>query len=735
VVWILLLLTLSLTAVLGVSAWRRHETRILAAGIAERQHAQVRGTARARLQHPVIDLTQCIGCATCVAACPEDGVLGMLHGQAAVFHGARCVGHGRCAEACPVGAIALTLGDLSERRDIPVLGPHNEAAGVPGLFLAGEITGYALIRTAIEHGRVVASEVARRITAQGPDAHAEVFDLCIVGAGPAGLSCALEAKRRGLRFIVLEQERTGGTVTKYPRRKLVMTSPVDLPIVGRMERSEYSKEELLELWERIAREQELPIRIGEELREVKPREDGRFEVFTGGTRILARNVCLALGRRGTPVRLGVPGEDRSKVSYGLLDAQSYTNRRILVVGGGDSAVEAAIGLAEQPGNQVVLSYRQPNFSRIKARNEKRLAEASTKSSLNVRTSTRVHRIEEEFIELNGAEGAESITLPNDEVFILAGGKPPFDLLQAAGVSFDHSAHPGAPAAAARATGLLPALLAGLVVTLAALAWVAFYRGYYGAAGPQRALDPLHDLLRSSRGFGLAAGIAATSLLALNLTYLLRRAPGSPLQAGSLRHWMTAHVASGILALVAALLHGGFDARNTVGGHALWGMAVLVATGALGRYFYSFVPRAANGRELEIDELRGDLGRISAEWDRGQAGFGARVRGEVERLIEDARWRSSLWARAGGLLRSQRSLRRALKELREEGRREDVAPADLDAMLELARRAHRAALMSARYEDVRGLLATWRWLHRWIALLVVLLLVVHVVSALRFSSLA
>ena len=709
----------------------------MAAGIAERESAQARGTARARLQHPVIDLTHCIGCATCVAACPEDGVLGMLHGQAAVFHGARCVGHGACAAACPVGAIALTLGDLTERRDIPVLGAHNEAVGVPGLFLAGEITGYALIRTAIEHGRDVAGEVARRTAAAGHDANADVFDLCIVGAGPAGLSCALEAKRRGLRFVVLEQERTGGTVTKYPRRKLVMTSPVELPLVGRLDRSEYSKEELLELWERFAREQELPIQIGQELREVLRREDGRFEIFTGGTRVVARHVCLALGRRGTPTRLGVPGEEMTKVSYGLLDAQSYTNRQILVVGGGDSAIEAAVGLAEQPGNQVTLSYRQANFSRIRARNEARLARAAAGSSLTVRTNTRVERINEGFIELAGAAGTDAVsaTLPNDEVFIFAGGKPPFELLQAAGVSFDHSGRTSSDAVAPSNSGLLPAVGAALAVTLGALLWAVLYRDYYGATSAQRALEPMHGLLRSSRGFGLAVGIAAAALLAVNLSYLLRRAPGSPLRAGNLRHWMTVHVASGILAFVAALLHGGFDARNTVGGHALWGMAVLVATGALGRYFYSFVPRAANGRELALDEVRSELGRISAEWDRGHAGFGERVRGEVERLIEDARWRSSLFARAGGLLRSQRSLRLTLRNLREEGRKEDVTSADLEAMLELARRAHRAALMSARYEDVRGLLATWRWLHRWIALLVVLLLAVHVVSALRYAGVA
>jgi ferredoxin len=344
--------------------------------------AKERGSHKARLQHPDIDLSHCIGCGACVRACPEEGVLSLLHGQAAVVHGARCVGHGLCAAACPTGAIALTLGDLSDRRDLPALNEDLEAVGVPGLFLAGELGGFALVRTAVTQGAAAADAVAGRGAAgnaagfgRKPDSNGTV-DLLVVGAGPAGLSCSLRARELGLDFVTIEQEdRIGGTVAGYPRRKLVMTQPVHLPLHGRMSRLTYQKEELVELWEGLASANHLPIRTGVRLLELEREPDGDFLARTSEGTIHARHVCLALGRRGTPRKLDVPGEDLSKVAHSLLDAESYRGRRILVVGGGDSGVEAALGLAEQPGNEVTLSYRKKALYRLKARNDSRIQKA------------------------------------------------------------------------------------------------------------------------------------------------------------------------------------------------------------------------------------------------------------------------------------------------------------------------------------------------------------------------
>jgi thioredoxin reductase/Pyruvate/2-oxoacid:ferredoxin oxidoreductase delta subunit len=732
---LLLLLAVGLSMTLAVLLLRRLEVRNIESRLEERSKARQTGSHHARLLYPHVDLSRCIGCGTCVAACPEEGVLELIHGQALVVHGARCVGHGRCAAECPVGGIALTLGDLEGRKDIPVVGPGNESETKPGLFLAGEITGFALVRTALEHGREVAAEVARRVNNSiGPQGGG--LDLCIVGAGPAGIACALEAKKQGLRFVMLEQDSLGGSVSKYPRRKLVMTHPIDLPLSGSLDKDSYSKEELIEKWESIVAEQNLPLEIGHRFTELETTADGSFEVKTSGGSFHANHVCLAFGRRGTPRKLGVHGEDLSKVHYSLIDAHSFQNRHLLVVGGGDSAIEAAMGLAEQPGNTVTLSYRKHAFFRIKARNEARLQGCLAEGSLEVVFNSQVESIADQEVLLQVSRedsNVQRIALRNDEVFIMVGGIPPFPLLEQAGFSFDHAGREAVQELQERGTGLLPALAFGLLATLAALFWAYLHSDYYRLSNVQRPAHELHALLRPSRAFGLGAGIIGAALILMNLCYLLRRAPNGPIRFGSLQAWMTSHVATGLFALIAAMLHSAFRPQDTVGGHAFWGLVFLICTGAIGRYLYSFIPHSANGRELELEEIRAEMATLASAWDRDNRDFGHRVQDQMNDLIRSGRWNGNLLIRIVSLVRQQRELRKSLRTLGREGRAEGIAEDQVQRVLDLARRAHWAALMATRFEEMRGILASWRYFHRWVALLMVLLLGVHIVSALRFSS--
>ena len=716
---------------------RRAELQAHADSRREVALARARGSDRARLQFPSIDLAKCIGCGACVQACPEDGVLALSHGQAVVVHGARCVGHGRCAEVCPTEAIALTLGDLSQRRDLPAMAADHEAVGTPGLFLAGEITGFALVRTAVAHGRLVARAAARRretLGATPPGVH----DLVVVGLGPAGLSCLLEAMALGLAAVGVDQARElGGAVAAYPRGKMVMTQPMDLPLHGRLPKLEYQKEELVGLWRRLADQHGLAVRTGVVVQRIERTSDGFAVAAADGSVLRARSVAIAVGRRGSPQKLGVPGEDLPHVAYSLLDAHGHQGERILVVGGGDSAIEAALALAEQPGNTVVLSYRRSAFARLKARNEQRVAAAIADGRIDVRYGTAVAAIGPATVTLHPADGAAgggvatAAAVAAERVFVFAGGTPPFALLEQAGVSFDPAARPAAAAAVDRGNGLLAALaLASLA--LAGLAAVrAGFAGYYDLPTALRSGSPLHAALRPQGALGLAVGALAVVLFAVNLAYLLRR----HLRAlpGSLRVWMDVHVATGIGALACATLHSAFTLRESPGGHALLAMAVVVGAGAVGRWFYAFVPRALNGRQQDLDEVSQAVAALAGEWDRSSRGLGADLRDAIEALVADAGLGRGFGARVAGLLRSQWQLRRRLRRFRAAALAADVPRSEVERTVGLARRSHRLALQLAHFEEVRGLLASWRWLHRWLALLLLLLTVVHVVVAFRYGA--
>ena len=413
---------------------RRHVDR------SRKEEAVRLGVDRPPAQFPFIDPMRCIGCGTCVSACPEGDVLGIVGGTATVVNGLRCVGHGRCEIACPVGAIEVGLGDLKSRKDIPILDGWQQTT-VPGLFVAGELGGLALVKNAIGQARKVVDRVAQLAPAARGGSGGDVLDVVIVGAGPAGLTAAAAARERGLSHVVLEQEGDlGGAIFHYPRRKLVLVQAVEVPILGRLREGEYAKEDLLGILQDLCRRGSLKIRFGERVVGLE-RTGGVFAVRSTSGVSLSRFVILALGRRGTPRKLGAPGEELPKVMYQLADAESYEQQRILVVGGGDSAVEAALGLARQRGNRVTLSYRREKLVRIKKKNENRIAELLANRRIEGAFNTDVEEIAPASVRLKTPGGTRE--LPNDYVFVFAGGEPPFELLRQMGIRFGGDAAPSA----------------------------------------------------------------------------------------------------------------------------------------------------------------------------------------------------------------------------------------------------------------------------------------------------
>ncbi len=426
----------------------------------EVREAEERGSNAPTAQHPQIDVRACIGCGACIAACPEDQVLGLVDGIARVIHGSRCVGHGLCAEACPVNAITIGLGVLAKSPDLPVLTERFETA-VPGLFIAGELGGLSLIRVAVEQAVKAIDEIAADLKPdqkRGRGAGAkpgEVADVLISGAGPAGFAASLRSIERRLRYVTIDQEDdcVGGTIRKYPRRKLTLTGQMTLPLHGRVKKTEFLKEELIELWERVVAEHKVELRGGTRFQGLA-REGDAFVADTSRGRIAARRVLMAIGRRGTPRRRGVPGEDQERVLYQLIDAATYEGERILVVGGGDSAAEAATALAEHRKNRVTISYRRERFFRLKRRNEERLERFVKEGRIEALMGSQVRAVGREDVTIEvGPEGAErTVKLPNDYVFVLAGGDPPYPLLRGIGIKFGGGgdAAPAAPAGRAAA---------------------------------------------------------------------------------------------------------------------------------------------------------------------------------------------------------------------------------------------------------------------------------------------
>lgn len=405
----------------------RKNRRISLQTISKLEKAKEYGFHEPVTLHPVIDPNICIGSGACIKACPEHDILGIHSGKAQTINASRCVGHGACFHACPVEAIMLCIGTEKRGVDLPHISKEFET-NIQGIFIAGELGGMGLIKNAVEQGRQAIEYFLKRSQTKSK---AE-YDLIIVGAGPAGISASLNAAKNNLKFLTLEQDSLGGTVFNFPRAKVVMTAPMDLPLWGKVKLVETSKTELLDLWKNVLEKNNIRINEQEKVTEIIKQEN-TFVVKTNQAHYTSKGVVLAIGRRGSPRKLGVPGEDHENVYYKLIEPELIHEKNILVVGGGDSAVESAMLLADER-NRVTLSYRSETFSRLKPRNHERINDYIKKKKIKALFNSNVKEIFSDSVMLNLNNSSDELKIKNDITYVFAGGILPTSFLEEIGIT-------------------------------------------------------------------------------------------------------------------------------------------------------------------------------------------------------------------------------------------------------------------------------------------------------------
>ncbi len=375
--------------------------------------------------HPLIDAHACIGSGACVRACPEDDVIAIVHGRAELINPLACIGHGRCMSACPVQAITLVFGTASRGLELPAVSTDFETT-CPGVYVVGELGGMGLIRNATEQGRQAAAAIARG-SRRGAD---DTLDAVVVGGGPAGIATTLGLLAAGKRVLLVEQGELGGAIRHYPRAKVVMTGNLELPGYGTVRKKTLAKEELEALFRDIQHRTQLPLETGLRVDAIAADGDG-WIVRAGTWERRAANVVLALGRRGAPRTLGVPGEELAKVSYRVLEPEPFAGKHVLVVGGGNAAADCVLSLATAGCASLGLSYRRGELARLRGSVRVAVDREVAAGRVRLHLRSEVEAIDEDIVVLRTPEGR--VELPNDHVVVQVGGTAPDELLRGIGI--------------------------------------------------------------------------------------------------------------------------------------------------------------------------------------------------------------------------------------------------------------------------------------------------------------
>jgi thioredoxin reductase/Pyruvate/2-oxoacid:ferredoxin oxidoreductase delta subunit len=714
-----------LFAIRHVASRRRRQTRD-ARVIQEKIEANLNVP---RSLHPVIDTDVCIGSLSCLKACPEGDILGIVKGAASLVHADHCIGHGRCAAECPVQAIKLVMGTSERGVDLPEIDEFFESSKA-GIHIVGELGGMGLLRNAVRQGLQVAKRIDSVLPKTPARAAAETVDVAIVGAGAAGLATACALQEEGRTYRVLEQATWGGTMFHYPRRKVVMTEPATIPGFGRIGKNVITKEELLDTWQKALHKVGVKVDEGIQVTGIDG-EDGAFTVHTSKGAVRARKVVLAIGRRGTPRRMGVPGEDLEKVTYGFTDAEQYAGRRVLVVGGGDSALEAAIQIAELGTAEVALSYRGSELGRAREANRKRLQVLVDGGQLTLLLPSQVKLVTPSEVHLDW-EGKD-LRLPNDDVIVNIGGDPPTEFLKKSGVEMrryhgerlgartGEDSHPSDQEVLdrkrLRRTLFLYGCLGAVIVAYLA------YRGwdYYRLPPLARLRSPMNKAFKPAGSWGHGIGIVATAFMLSNFLYPVRKRTRAFTGLWDIRDWLNFHVFVGFMSPLVIAFHAAFRSNNVLATSTAGALGVVVATGLVGRFIYGLVP-SVDGHAEELELIAGRFERLRSDLEPMLEG--ARERGRIDRLVQSASAEVPPGSLVFALLR------------------EPLAGARLRMRLWLVRglfaggakygrfklsvlRLRRLRFQIAFYGGLRKFLRNWRVLHASLATFLVVAIAVHI----------